>query len=316
MDKIFHGNRALDLTDHRGWLSGRILADLGVDVVKIEPPGGDPGRLCGAFYGDEVNPERSLHWFAGNLGKRGITLNLETPDGKEILKKLVKTSDFLLESFPPGYLQKLGLAYSDLKEINPGVIMVSLSPFGQTGPYHDYKATDIVAMAMGGFMYVTGDPDRAPLRISFPLAFALASAQAVAGALIAFHHRQNTGKGQHVDVSAQETVTSTLANVMPTLELNNIVTRRVGPLFFRGGIGQEAHQRVIWACRDGAIAFMAMGGLAGARSNRALVKWMDEEGMAPEWLLHYDWERGFDTTRFTQEEVNQVEKPFIEFFRT
>jgi len=212
-------------------------------------------------------------------------------------------------------MEKLGLDYNVLHEINPKIILASISPFGQSGPYRDYKASDIVAMAMGGFMYVTGDPDRPPLRISFPLAYALASAQAALGSLIAFHHRQNTGRGQYVEVSTQESVVNTLANVLATWELNGIVTRRVGALFFRGGLGQEAHQRVIWPCRDGAVAFMAMGGQAGARSNRALVKWMEEEEMANDFLRGIDWD-AFDTVTLSKEFHRKVEEPIARFFKT
>ena len=310
---MLSGNRALDVTDHKGWLCGRILADLGVDVVKIEPPAGDPGRSRGPFCGGEANPEQSLTWFAYNLGKKGITLNLETAEGREIFKRLAGNADFILESFPPGRMEKLGLGYDALREINPGIIYASISPFGQSGPYRDYEASDIVAMAMGGFMYVTGDSDRPPLRISFSLAYALASVQAALGSLIAFHHRQNTGSGQYVEVSAQESIVNTLANVLPTWELNGILTRRVGALFFRGGLGQEAHQRVVWPCRDGAVTFMAMGGQAGARSNRALVKWMDEAGMANDFLRSIDW-NAFDTVTMSKEFHRQVEEPIARFF--
>jgi len=311
---MLSGNRALDVTDYKGWPGGRILADLGVDVIKVEPAGGDSGRGRGPFYGGEVNPERSILWFAYNLGKRGITLNLETTEGREIFKRLAGNADFVLESFPPGHMEKLGLGYDVLREINPGIIMASISPFGQSGPYRDYKASDIVAMAMGGFMHVTGDPERPPLRISFPLAYALASAQAALGSLIAFHHRQKTGCGQHVEVSAQEGVVNTLTNALATWELNGILTRRVGAFFFRGGLGQEAHQRVVWPCRDGAVAFMAMGGRAGAHSNRALVEWMDEEGMANDFLRGIDWDT-FDTVTLGKEFHQKVEEAIERFFK-
>jgi crotonobetainyl-CoA:carnitine CoA-transferase CaiB-like acyl-CoA transferase len=306
--------RALDLTEVRSWLCGRILADLGADVLKIEPPGGDPGRRIGPFLGDEPSPERSLTWFAHNLGKRGITLDLEKPEGRDIFRKLVRNSDFVIESCRPGYLQGLGLDLDALREINPGIILVSITPYGQSGPYAQYTGSDLVAMAMGGFMFVTGDPDRAPLRISYPLAYPLACAQAAAGALMALYGRQTGGAGQQVDVSVQECITNTLTNVLPTWELNQIVTRRVGPLFFRGGIGQGAHQRVVWQCKDGAVAFMAMGGQAGARSNQALVRWMDDEGMANDFLRGINWSR-FDTVTLGKEFHARVEESFEIFFK-
>src|SRR3990170_4141548 len=118
--------RVLDLTDEKGLLCGKILGDLGADVIKIERPGGDVARSVGPFYHDELHPEKSLYWFALNTSKRGITLNIETVDGQEIFKKLVKTADFVIESFQPGYLDKLSLGYSMLEKLNPGIILVSI----------------------------------------------------------------------------------------------------------------------------------------------------------------------------------------------
>jgi len=145
--------RVLDLTDEKGLLCGKLLGDLGADVIKIERPGGDPARNLGPFYHGEADPEKSLFWFAFNTSKRGITLDIETTDGQEIFKRLVKGSDFVIESFPPGYMDQPGLGYSVLEKVNPRVIMVSITPFGPTGPYKDYKAPDIVAWAMGAQMY-------------------------------------------------------------------------------------------------------------------------------------------------------------------
>jgi crotonobetainyl-CoA:carnitine CoA-transferase CaiB-like acyl-CoA transferase len=312
--KLLSSYRALDLTDNKGWFCGRILADLGVDVIKIEPPQGDPGRKIGPFYHNQNDPEKNLTWFTNNLGKRGITLDLNLPEGRVIFGKLVNTADFVLESFSPGYLASLELDFNYLKKINPKVILVSISPFGQDGPYKNYIASDINVMAMGGFMFVNGNSDRAPLRISFPLAYPMACAQAVIGALIALHYRQNSGLGQQVDVSAQECVTNTLTNVIPTWELNHILTHRVGSKFFRGGIGQEVHQRVIWECKDGSIAFMAMGGQSGARSNTALVQWINEDEMANDFLLGIDWNK-FSTVTLDKYFINNIETAFEAFFK-
>lgn len=127
--------RVLDLTDEKGFLCGRILADLGADVIKIESPGGDPSRNTAPFYHDIPHPEKSLFWFAYNANKRGITLNLDTHQGKDIFRRLVKRADFVLESFPPGYMGGLGLGYSSLKKINSRLIFTSITPFGQDGPY-------------------------------------------------------------------------------------------------------------------------------------------------------------------------------------
>ncbi len=170
------GLRALDLTDDKGFLCGRMLADLGVDVIKVEPPGGDPSRMIGPFYRDIAEPEKSLYWFAYNANKRGITLKLDREEGKEVFKKLAERTDFVIESFPPGYLAKLGLDYASLTAINPRLILTSISAFGQSGPYADYKAPDLVGMAMSVLMYLCGDPDLPPVRISFPQAYLIAGA--------------------------------------------------------------------------------------------------------------------------------------------
>jgi len=123
----------LDLTDEKGMLCGKILGDFGADVIKIERPGGDPARKIGPFYKDMPDPEKSLFWFAYNNNKRGITLNIEIPDGQEIFKRLVKTTDFVIESFEPGYLDTLGLGYSDLEMVKPDIIVTSITPYGHTG---------------------------------------------------------------------------------------------------------------------------------------------------------------------------------------
>ena len=193
--------RVLDLTDERGLLCGKILADLGADVVQVESPGGSPARNLGPFYQDDVDPEKSLFWWAYAANKRGITLNLDTNNGVTLFRRLVKEAHFVIESFPPGYLAGLGLGYQELEAINPGLVMVSISPFGQDGPYSHYQATDIVGMALGGFMALTGDSDRAPLRVGFPHFYHHGAAAGAAGAMLAHTHRAVTGQGQHVDVS-------------------------------------------------------------------------------------------------------------------
>ena len=133
-ENILSPYRILDLTNEQGYMCGKLLGTLGADVIKIEKPGGDSGRNIGPFFHDIPDPEKSLYWFAFNTDKRGITLDIETEDGQEILKRLVKNADILIESFPPGYMDKLGLGYSVLSQINRRIIMTSITGFGQTGP--------------------------------------------------------------------------------------------------------------------------------------------------------------------------------------
>lgn len=301
---ILRSSRVLDLTDDRGFLCGKILADLGADVIKIEKPGGDPVRNRGPFYRDIPDPEKSLYWFAYNLNKRGITLNLEDKRGRGIFSKLVSTADFIVESYDPGYLENLGLGYSELSKANPRIIMTSISPYGHTGPFKQYKATDLDVMAMGGLMYITGNPQDPPLRISLPQSFLLASAHGAAASMIAYYSRETSGEGQHVDVSAQECVLWEIANAIPLWQLNKNILRRAGS--FMSGRWTGTKQRLLWKCKNGYVLFYILGGAFGVKTNRAIVKWMEEEHIAPEYLKKFNWD-AFDMAAQTQEMQDQIE---------
>ena len=304
--------RALDLTDEKGLLCGKILGDLGVDVIKVEKPGGDSSRNIGPFYHNIPDPEKSLFWFAYNTNKRGITLNIDTADGREIFKKLVSKADFIIESFPPDYMDKIGLSYSSLSEINPRIIMTSITPFGQSGPFKDYKGSDVVLWAMGGMMYSTGDPDRPPVWISIPQAYLHAGAHAAAGTLIAHYHREVTGEGQRVDVSIQECVASAPLTVQQYWDLNRLVVPRSGPCRPIPTTGTR-HQ-VNWPCKDGYISSLLFGGRGGAaRLTRVLAKWAEEEGMATEEFKKLNWE-GLDIGAMTPQEAKILAEPIKSLF--
>ena len=160
------GLRILELADETGQFCGKLLGDLGADVVKIEPPGGEPNRRIGPFLDDIPHPERSLSFWYYNTSKRGITLNPETADGHQLFGRLAATSDVILETFRPGVLASLGLDYESLSAKNPRLIMCALTPFGQTGPWRDYASSDLLHMAAGGEMassgYDGGDAPNAP----------------------------------------------------------------------------------------------------------------------------------------------------------
>lgn len=306
--------RALDLTGELGFLCGKILGDLGADVIKVEPPRGDPARNRGPFYHDEPHPEKSLHWFAYNNNKRGITLNIETATGRDLFFRLVKSAHFVIDSFRPGHLDALGLGYQALREVNPAVVMVSITPYGQTGPYSGYLASDLELMAMGGAMSVTGDPDRAPVRVSFPQASMWAGMHAAMGALIAHYHRSVTGEGQYVDVSAQASVVWALGHAPSFWTVNRTIPAREGG-YLTGRSITGAKMRVVFPCKDGYLNFIIYGGPAGRHTNRELVKWMDEHGMATDWLRQKDWDN-FDIATVTQEEIDKIEEPAATFFET
>lgn len=302
--------RVLDLTDEKGFLCGKILGDLGADVIKIEPPDGDSGRRIGPFYHDIPDLQKSLFWFAYNSNKRGITLSIETADGQEILRKLIKHADILIESFDPGYLDSLGLGYSVLSQINPQLIMVSITAFGQSGPYRDYNSSDIISMAMGGFMYMCGDTDRPPVRPVAPQAYLNAGADAAAGAMIAYYHRERTGEGQQVDISMQQSVSLAMYLAIPYWEVNHFRLRRYGSSRL---LGSGVLSRMVWPCKDGYVNFVIHGGATGSRTNRALAKWMDEEEMLPEFMKKIDWDK-FDLATVTEDLMNLLNESVEKFF--
>jgi benzylsuccinate CoA-transferase BbsE subunit len=302
---------ALDLTDDRGFLCGKILADLGVNVIKVEKPSGDSSRYTGLFWGSAPDPEKSLYWFAYNSNKKGITLDIENTRGQEIFKKLVGTADFVLESFTPGYLDRLGLGYSYLQKIHKKLIWASITPYGAEGPYRDYKDSDIVVMGLSGTLYQTGEADGPPAHISIPQAALHAGADAAVGCMVAYYHRENTGSGQHVDVSMQQSAAWFQANAPPSYELNGTILKRAGA--FRAGMSTQIAQRQVWRCKDGFVFFNVIGGRTGAKTLNALVAWMDEEALATDFLLNMDWDT-FDMFKVNQEVMDKISGPVGDFF--
>ncbi len=304
--------RALELGDEKGLLCGKLLADLGMDVIKVEPPGGDKVRNFGPFYHDIPDSEKSLFWYAYNNNKRGITLNLQSVTGRMLFKKLVKKMDVVIESFPPGYMKSLGLGYGNLRRLNPDLIMVSITPFGQDGPYKEYKTTDIVNMALGGFMFLTGDEDRPPLRVSFPQSCFFAGSEAASAVSLALFHRTRTGEGQYIDVSLQQALAWTGMTSRPAWDLYRINNKRAGPYrqFATG-----TRQQQTWECKDGYVALVYFTGKAGIQSQTGLVAWMKSEGMTDEYVEKVDWE-AFDMVTTPQEFFDRVDRVVAAFFKT
>ena len=204
---MLHGLRVLDLTDSFGALCGQILADLGADVVLVEPPGGVTARARGPFWKDEPGLERSLSFWAWARGKRSVALDFESDSGRAELRRLAAGADFLIESLGAERLRALGLERDSLARENPGLIHVTMSPFGSDGPKASYAATDLIVAAASGPVYLCGDRDRPPLRVSLAQAELHAAADAAAGALVAHFERKRSGLGQRVDVSAQQAMT-------------------------------------------------------------------------------------------------------------
>ena len=200
----------LDLgEDIAGSFCGRLLADYGADVLKVEPPAGAALRRMGPFFGDDPHPEKSLFYLLLNLNKKGATLNLETVTGRNILKRLVPHIDVVIESYRPGYLAGLGVGYDDLQAENPSLIMTSITPFGQTGPYSQYQGEEVVNYAMGLIMSISGVQGKEPLKHGGFQAQYEGGLNGAASTSMALFMQGNTGEGQHIDVSVTECVAST-----------------------------------------------------------------------------------------------------------
>jgi benzylsuccinate CoA-transferase BbsE subunit len=273
---LLRGYRILDLTDQWGIVAGRMLADLGAEVIAVEPPGGNPVRRQPPFGGEDGRV--SLFWEAYAGGKKSVCLDLSHPKGRAAFLGLVAISDGVLESFPPGQMARWGLGWEELRRVNPTLVLTSITPFGQDGPYAHWKATDLVVQAMGGLTYVTGDADRAPLRISFPQAGVLAGISGALGTLLALFHRTRTGQGQWVDVSAQHAVARVMDRLIPFADLAGEVLGRHGHW---GRPGGGPLRPSLWPCRDGWVCYLMVGGGVGAKHLKGVIGWMEEEGFDP-----------------------------------
>ena len=274
--------RVLDLTEGGVNWAGRVLADLGADVIKVEPPKGSPTRMRGPFVEDRPGIESSLFWHAYCANKRGVTLDLATAKGRSRLLDLTATADVLLESFAPGYLESLSLGYDDLRHVNQRLVYASVTPFGRDGPYAGYKATDLTLWSMGGATFLAGDLDRPPVRVAVHQAELHAGAQAAAGAMAALWERTRTGRGQRVDVSMQEAVAWTLFNAwaFPPMHAANYVR----------GTNMRGAAKITEACKDGYVNVGIAGGAAYGNSTGELMEWMVEEGVAPRAMLARNWQ--------------------------
>ena len=253
LNQILDDLVVLDLSQGiAGPYCARLLADHGAKVIKIEPPGGEIGRKMPPFMGDDPHPEKSLFHLLLNLNKRGIELDIETPDGAAVLRRLARTADIIVESFAPGYLASIGLDYAELAGENEGLIMTSLTPFGQSGPYSQYKGSEIVAYATSGIMAISGEAHREPLQHGgFPALYE-AGINGLLATNVALLTRDMDGFGQHVDVSIQEVIASSLIINQPYYS-------------FAGGVQGRRHAEgsnfgQVMPCKDGFFIAQPGGG--------------------------------------------------------
>jgi crotonobetainyl-CoA:carnitine CoA-transferase CaiB-like acyl-CoA transferase len=304
------GLRVLDLADASGSGCGRILADLGADVVKIEPPGGEAARREPPFADDIPGPDRSLSWFSANLNKRGITLDLSSATGQHLFHRLVATADVVVET----PVAADGLDYGELASINPRVILATVTPYGLDGPLSGVTASDLEVTAASGCLWLAGEAEGTPVRTSVAQTPGWTGMYAAAGVLMAVMARELTGRGQQVDVSAQAGMLTATSQAPIFWDLLKEEQHRSGP-FLVGRSVTGAQFRNIWPCRDGYITFALYGGQAGRDSGRALVAWMDEvqPGGAPAILEALDWD-SFDVATAPQAVVDQIESAIAPFF--
>jgi benzylsuccinate CoA-transferase BbsE subunit len=276
--------RVLDLAGERTSFCSKLLAGMGAEVIKIEPPGGDRSRTIGPFCKYSSYPDNSLFFRYHNTGKKSITLDLEHNRGRELFKSLIAQADVLIESFAPGYLETIGLHYTVLHDINPRIVMASVTGFGQNGPYSCYKSCDLVSSAMGGQMSVCGIPEGYPLKLYGHQSFYIASLFSAVGILIALLQRRTTGYGQWLDLSTHEAVTSTLEHVMMRYFNDGVVPVRSGNVYWNGSAS-------VLPCKDGFI-FLTFG-----REWDTLVELLESENMAED-LTKEKWkEEEYRTTR-------------------
>lgn len=296
--------RVLDLTTERGLICGQILGDLGADVISVEPPDGSSARRIGPYYQDEPHLDSSLFWWAYSRNKRSITLDLTRSAGQDLFRRLVTDAHFLIESDNPGVLARDGLGYDDLAAINPGLIYVSITPFGQDGPKASYADSDLIVMAAGGPLVLTGDDDRAPVRVSVPQAYLHAGADAAVAALIAHHERQRSGQGQQIDVAAQQSVAQAAFSGMLSAPLNSDAWQRLS-----GGVKVGSLLvRLVWPAQDGYVTIGFFFGASIGPFTRRLMTWIHEMGGCDEATRDKDWIRYFELLLSGQEPMSEYER--------
>lgn len=222
-----------------GPFCGQLLGDMGADVIKVEPPGaGDPMRNWGR--GDE-----KLWWEVVSRNKRSVSANLRTPAGQDLVRELVSAADILIENFRPGTLERWNLAPEALLDLNPRLIIVRVSGYGQTGPYSSRAGFGGIGEAMGGWRYIVGDPDRAPARMGVSIGDTLAATYGCLGALAALHARERTGRGQVVDSALYEAVLQVMESLIPEYQVSGYIRERSGSML--PGIAPSN----VYPCRDG-----------------------------------------------------------------
>jgi crotonobetainyl-CoA:carnitine CoA-transferase CaiB-like acyl-CoA transferase len=284
------GCRVIEISSSAGAIAGRILADLGADVIKIEPEGGEPARFAEPTLTLGDGSRLSSYWLAFNINKRSICLDLSTNEGGAKFSALVRSADIVITDF-----QRMSAGESERLAAlacaaNPGIVFAEIWPFGRGGAYETYPATDTILQALGGHLFLNGDIDRAPVRIGLPVGLMQGGAEAASAALMAYYHRLRTGKGQRVDISIQECIIWTLLNTTMAWQILELNEMRGGAV--RKERANRFYTRLVWPCADGHIFFGPVGGGGGVareKSYAGLVAWMAEEGIKDALLTGREW---------------------------
>ena len=272
---FLHGLRILDLADEKASFCTRLLADMGARVIKVERPGGSASRNTGPFLKDTSRSKTGIPFIYNNTNKHSITLDLEHKEGRSIFLKLVPGTDAVVETFAPGDLKRMGLGFEALKALNPKIILASVTGFGQKGPRRSFKASDLIASAYGGQMYVSGSSAGPPLKSYGDQSYYAASLFAATAILLALRNRARTATGEHLDISLQASVTATLEHVMARYFSEGITFQRQASLHWNEGF-------VVLPCKDGFIHVTLF------QKWETLVEWLASEGMAED-LADENW---------------------------
>ncbi len=286
------GTRVLELPGAEIALCGKMYADMGAQVVKIEPPGGDPGRRVPPLFRGRDGAEESVHWRAYNRGKQSVTLDLERDEGRALFRRLAERADFVVEGFAPGTLERMELGFAALQRLNAQLILISITPFGQTGPYAHYEATDIVPLALGGYMFMTGERGGPPLRIGVPQTFLHACGAGAVGGMFALIQRHQTGRGQHVDAAAQHAMLALNGAPFSAWDFNRELIQREGQWRMRGPV----RTRIVFDAKDGYVVCLAYPGHLGGKAAQKLIERMRSEGFPTVNVDQVDWLSDFFST--------------------
>jgi crotonobetainyl-CoA:carnitine CoA-transferase CaiB-like acyl-CoA transferase len=306
--RLLAGYRVLELGDPAAMFAGKLLGDMGCEVLRVEPPSGDPWREqapCVPWGG----AQRSALWVAYNTSKRCVTLDVAAVEGRALLDRLIDAADILIASGPAEWLEALRLRPADVRTGRRKLVALTISPFGLTGPLRDYRASDLVLQAAGGMLYLNGNEDRPPVRISEETCWAQAGAQAAFAASAALNSAQRDGVGEGIDLSVQEAITDALVDALPWWQHSRRHKRRRT----HSGYG-DVTIPTIWPCQDGYVCFRLSFGKGLGKRNQRLLGWMAEEGM-DDGLREVPWE-SISTITLAQSDADGYVRRIERFFRT